>query len=73
MPRPSAKPRAPPPDRDLDLHTLSELLEDTVLLAAEEGAAADCTSFAEYVSAALPPDMLQSLAELMGGDGGGRS
>ena len=73
MPRSAAKQRAPPPGCDLDLHTLGELLEDTVLLAAEEGAVADCTSFIDYVSAALPPDMLQSLAQLMGGDGGDAS
>ncbi len=69
MPRAAAKPRAPPPaESDLSLRTLSDLLEDTVLLAAEEGAAVACSSFTEFISAALPPDMLDSLAELMGGN-----
>jgi hypothetical protein len=71
MPRSSAKTRAPPAaDSEIRLRTLSDLLEDTVLLAAEEGAAVACASFTEYICAALPPDMLDSLAELMGGDGG---
>jgi hypothetical protein len=74
MPRSAAKSRvAQPVEGELLLRTLSDLLEDTVLLAAEEGAATECASFTEYISAALPPDMLESLAELMGGDGGDES
>jgi hypothetical protein len=67
MPRSTAKSRPAPSQSDLDLQTLSDLLEDTVLLAAEEGAAQACESFTEYISAALPPEMLLQLAELSGG------
>ncbi len=71
MPRHAAKSRAPPPQTatDLDLNLLSDLLEDTVLLAAEDGAADACESFTDYITAALPPEVLQRLSELSGGIG----
>jgi hypothetical protein len=49
------------------LNLLSDLLEDTVLLAAEDGAADACESFTDYITAALPPEVLQRLSELSGG------
>ena len=52
------------------MQILSDLLDDTVLLAAEEGAADACESFTDYISAALPPEMLLQLAELSGGSAG---
>jgi hypothetical protein len=62
----SIKSHAPVPTCDIDAETLAELLQDTALLAAQEGAAASCESFVDYISEALPTDMLQQLAQLMG-------
>jgi len=73
MPRGGAKSTATRARSDADAATdvtLHELLQDTVLLAAEEGAAASCATFVEYVCAVLPEEMLQRLAEVMGGGGG---
>jgi len=70
MPLRPAKSRVPPPPSAVDMSTISELLEDTLLLAAEEGAADACATFTDYITAALPADMLQMLADLTGGHAG---
>ena len=69
MPRGGSKSREAPSSSDGDMTTLHDLLQDTVLLAAEEGAVGSCAAFVEYISAALPPEVLQRLADVMGGGG----
>jgi hypothetical protein len=51
----------------MDTELSSQLLEETILLAEEEGATEECVKFKEYVCEMLPIEVLEQLEEINGG------
>ena len=52
----------------IDSSVLGDLLEDTVMLACEEGHVESAASFCAYITDCIPPSLLNALAELTGGE-----
>lgn len=52
----------------MDDSMLTELLEETILMAEEDGSTATADCFVSFVQEMLPPDVLNALEEINGGD-----
>ena len=50
----------------MNVSTLTDLLEETISLAIEDGAAEECDDFVRYAQDMLPPEVLSSLEDING-------